>query len=141
MADQRYSGVLLVLENGRLLLQRRDDKPHIVNPGRVTLFGGLAEVGETPRDCAIRELREELELVVQEYQLNSLGSIVKAENDGISTECSLFALDMPRDTAIVQHEGVGLYVAEAADAIINNEVSEVALVAIRQLCHQRGKLL
>ena len=47
-----YSGVLLVAEDGELILQIRDDKPDITNPGRVSLFGGTAKGGETPRTAA-----------------------------------------------------------------------------------------
>ena len=43
-----YAGVILVDPDGRIALQERDDRPDVVNPGRVTTFGGLAERAETP---------------------------------------------------------------------------------------------
>lgn len=39
---------------------RRDDKPGIPFPGRWDLPGGGREGSESPADCALRELREEL---------------------------------------------------------------------------------
>jgi 8-oxo-dGTP diphosphatase len=45
---------------GRLLLQLRDDKPGILFPGMIGLFGGHREGDETFLECAIRELEEEL---------------------------------------------------------------------------------
>jgi 8-oxo-dGTP diphosphatase len=51
---------LIVDSHGRLLLQHRDDKPGIANPGRWGSFGGEIEPYETPYDGLLRELQEEL---------------------------------------------------------------------------------
>lgn len=51
---------LLVDAGGRLLLQLRDDKPDIRNPGLWGSFGGRLEPYETPEDGFVRELEEEL---------------------------------------------------------------------------------
>ena len=45
-----------------LLACLRDDVPHIPFPGHWDLPGGGAEPGETPVDCALRELAEEFGL-------------------------------------------------------------------------------
>jgi 8-oxo-dGTP pyrophosphatase MutT (NUDIX family) len=52
-------GVLAVDEQGRLLLQRRRDT------GQWALPMGKMELGETPRQCAIRETREETGVLVR----------------------------------------------------------------------------
>ena len=54
--------VLLVKKNGCIILQLRDDKPEITNPGFVSSFGGKIEYGETPQKAALREIREETNL-------------------------------------------------------------------------------
>ena len=51
---------LLVDARGRFLLQLRDDKPDIENPGRWGSFGGQAESRETPEEGFQREMEEEL---------------------------------------------------------------------------------
>jgi 8-oxo-dGTP pyrophosphatase MutT (NUDIX family) len=56
---------LIVDAEGRFLLQHRDDKPDIVNPGLWGSFGGRVEPHETdqpetPYDGFLRELQEEL---------------------------------------------------------------------------------
>lgn len=55
-------GVILYTDDGRVLLQQRDDKPGLPYPGYWTLFGGAIEEGETPDEAIARELWEELEL-------------------------------------------------------------------------------
>jgi 8-oxo-dGTP pyrophosphatase MutT (NUDIX family) len=51
---------LLVDARGRLLLQRRDDIPNILQPGKLCLFGGHREGKETFLECAVREIEEEV---------------------------------------------------------------------------------
>jgi 8-oxo-dGTP pyrophosphatase MutT (NUDIX family) len=54
---------LLILEDGRYLLQERDLRHGIWYPGHWGLFGGGAEPGESSTEALLRELNEELELV------------------------------------------------------------------------------
>jgi 8-oxo-dGTP pyrophosphatase MutT (NUDIX family) len=58
----RAAVALIVLEDGRYLLQLRDQKPGIFFPGHWGLFGGAIEPGETPEQAVRREIKEELEL-------------------------------------------------------------------------------
>ncbi len=60
-----YRGALVIPEalDGRVLLQMRDDVPHIAAPGKWGLFGGGIEDGETPHVAVVRELEEETGLV------------------------------------------------------------------------------
>lgn len=48
----------------RLVVYRRDDKPSIPWPGLWDLPGGGREGGETPVQCALREVEEEFGLVL-----------------------------------------------------------------------------
>jgi 8-oxo-dGTP pyrophosphatase MutT (NUDIX family) len=56
---------LIILEDGRYLLQLRDQKPDIFFPGHWGLFGGAVDEGEEPLAALYRELEEELHLKVQ----------------------------------------------------------------------------
>jgi len=66
--------ILVTDVKGQLYLQKRDDNA-IKNAGLISFFGGAVEQGETPKQAAERELKEELSLdvplhLVGEYKLH-----------------------------------------------------------------------
>ncbi|MGH7487311.1 MAG: NUDIX domain-containing protein, partial [bacterium] len=63
------AAAILVLEDGRYLMQLRDDIPEIWYPGHWGLFGGSVDPGESEWDALRRELHEELELEMSAAQL------------------------------------------------------------------------
>lgn len=58
---------LILVEGDGYLMQLRDSRPDIWYPGHWGLFGGGVEPGEDPVEALARELKEELELELQEY--------------------------------------------------------------------------
>jgi len=52
---------IITVEDGRYLMQRRDDIPHIFYPGHWGCFGGAVSPGENNESALLRELQEELE--------------------------------------------------------------------------------
>lgn len=58
--DAITATALIVDRDGRFLLQHRDDKPDIYNPGLWGSFGGGIDPYEAPADGLLRELQEEL---------------------------------------------------------------------------------
>lgn len=60
---------LLFDGNNKLLIYLRDDKPEISFPGYWDLFGGRVEPGETPEQALVRELKEELNIDIQQFEL------------------------------------------------------------------------
>ena len=64
--SQEVTCVAAILRNpqGRILLQRRDEKLDVPFAGYWTLPGGKVEDGETPEDAIEREVLEEIELEV-----------------------------------------------------------------------------
>jgi 8-oxo-dGTP diphosphatase len=61
---REFACAILVDTFGRLLLQRRDDVPGILFPGRIGLFGGHREGNETFLECVVREIHEEISYYV-----------------------------------------------------------------------------
>lgn len=58
---------IIVLDDGRYLMQLRDDKPGIFYPNHWGLFGGAVDEGEGPEEALRRELREELDLELASF--------------------------------------------------------------------------
>jgi 8-oxo-dGTP pyrophosphatase MutT (NUDIX family) len=85
------SSVLAVLlANGRYVMQLRDDRPGISDPGVWALFGGRIEPGETPRAALVREIQEELGV-----HLSDCGFIerLKCDIDGPAVRRSYWAFE------------------------------------------------
>ena len=51
---------MLISTDGRLILQIRDNFPHISDPGKLGFFGGQREGNESFLDCVVREVHEEI---------------------------------------------------------------------------------
>lgn len=66
LAPKDAVAALIVLDDGRYLMQQRDDIEGIFYPGYWGLFGGALEDGETPETALAREVREELAFEVRE---------------------------------------------------------------------------
>lgn len=60
LAPKNAVAALIVLDDGRFLMQQRDDIQGIFYPGYWGLFGGAIEPGETAVEALVREVREEL---------------------------------------------------------------------------------
>lgn len=59
---------ILVLDDGRYVMQLRDAIPRIFYPDHWGCFGGAVNAGEAPLDALSRELNEELEIEVGQAQ-------------------------------------------------------------------------
>ena len=59
----------IILENdkGEILLYLRDNKPEIPFPDYWDLIGGHVEEGETPEEALVREVKEELDIDLKDY--------------------------------------------------------------------------
>ena len=63
------TNIILLNEENKILLHLRDNKPTIMYPNRWVLPGGYVEEGETPMQCIIREIAEELGVELKEVFL------------------------------------------------------------------------
>ena len=74
-----------IVERERILLI---EKKRGLGAGKVNAPGGRLEPGESPRDCAIRECREELHITPLEPQW--AGELSFQFTDGYSLHCTVF---------------------------------------------------
>ncbi|MBI5358707.1 NUDIX domain-containing protein [Candidatus Amesbacteria bacterium] len=63
--------LLVFDEKNRVLLQLRDQKPNILNPGVWAFPGGTSKSGETVEQASRREIKEETGLVIHKVNLIS----------------------------------------------------------------------
>ena len=65
---KKIAAIIFENENGEILLYLRDNKPGIPFPQHWDLIGGHVEVGETPEEALVREVKEELDIELKEYE-------------------------------------------------------------------------
>jgi len=61
--------IFLMLPNGQIGAQLRDNIPGIASQGMVSTFGGGVDIGESPKQAALREMEEETCLTTNFYKM------------------------------------------------------------------------
>ena len=123
---------LLVADDGRYLMQLRDDLPQIFYPGHWGCFGGAVDPGEPPEQALRRELREEIEFSVNEateftrfdFDLRGLG---QKKVYRIFYEVPISATAVSR---IVLHEGAAYKLFSGAEILQQKQVTPYDAFAI-----------
>lgn len=116
--------VLLVKKNGCIILQLRDDKPEITNPGFVSSFGGKIEYGETPQKAALREIREETNLRPRLTELVYFGKYRKNKDvHGEDWDVYYFLLNDVEDRGLEVYEGRGYVVLDGKSSMGNYKLT------------------
>jgi 8-oxo-dGTP diphosphatase len=113
----RTANVILHTSNGQLILQQRDDKPGISNPGEITAFGGSCGPQEEPLQAAKREMQEELGLNLQDSELEFWKIYRKTmDKHGEDAEVNLFILERPLNPEeLTVYEGQGYCLVAPGD--------------------------
>jgi 8-oxo-dGTP diphosphatase len=114
---------LIVDGEGRFLLQHRDDKPGISNPGMWGSFGGELEPYETPEESFLREMQEELSWQPRRVELYGAFPLRREGEPLLLVYVFTAVLDVPR-SSLVLGEGQG-FDAFAPDALPERTVPEL----------------
>jgi 8-oxo-dGTP pyrophosphatase MutT (NUDIX family) len=95
---EHYSVVLLKERgSGNFLVQRRGKGDGVVYPGRLGLFGGRQEPGESAENCALREIEEEAGLQLDPANISLLARLLAHDEFGnLSFGHIFFAEDLDR---------------------------------------------
>ena len=64
--------IIFINDRNQILLLLRDDIPSIPYPNMWDIPGGHVEDDETPEDCIVREMKEEMDLDIGGFQLFSV---------------------------------------------------------------------
>lgn len=85
----KIAAAVITDDSGRLLLVRKRGTPYFMQPG------GKMEPGEEPQATLVRELMEELNLVISPEDLTPLGMFTElaANEPGFELQASMFILD------------------------------------------------
>ena len=126
---------ILLDVSGRFLLQQRDDIPGIVHPGKIGLFGGHREAGETYIQCVVREIHEEISHFVPAAAFTYLTGYDGAdpEVEGGTVHAEFFLARELQSELLIITEG-SLLIIESDDlATIEPKLTPTARFALRAL--------
>lgn len=112
MPDIHVSAAVIVDDDGRVLVVRKHGTTRFMQPG------GKPESGETPSQTLIRELHEELGLILDEGDLEPLGTFVSeaANEPGHRVVADAFAVSIAAAQVTAQAELAELRWITPADA-------------------------
>jgi 8-oxo-dGTP diphosphatase len=132
-APHRAIAAAVVIDtSGDLLLQLRDDKPDIIYPGGIGLFGGHCEGDESALDCVVRELAEELTFDIAPERFVPLAHREgeDSERKGGTFRGDFFVVrDIPRDKIVVT-EGTLFVIAPGEISRIEHRLTPTAKFAL-----------
>ena len=98
-----YAGIIIQREDKKILFQLRDNKPDIPNPNKWGIFGGGIEKNETPKQAAIRELKEELGLSISSKDLKLIAKV-----NLLFKRYFIFKLRINSNKKLIQKEGASM---------------------------------
>ncbi len=133
---------ILIDTRGRFLLQQRDDVPGILQPGKVGLFGGHLEDGETYLQCVVREIQEEIGYHVSPDRFEHLASYdgTEIDADGGTVRGEFFIVrDVPADALRVT-EGSLLIVEPDKLATVDHNFAPSTRFAVQALFDSKPRI-
>jgi len=106
LASYKAALVLLKDHHGRVLLQFRDNFPHVKSGGKWGCFGGEIEAGETAHDAVVRETAEEIGVAIPAEAFRPFVRILSTTQEG--HQHYVFICEQPVAPAeITLEEGAG----------------------------------
>ena len=119
-------------DDGRYLMQRRDDIPEIPYPDYWGLFGGSIDPGETPGEALIRELQEELEFRPREttYFTRFEFDLAPMGLRQCYREFHVVPITDRELASVVQHEGAGMRLFSAPEILSHGKVTPYDVYAL-----------
>jgi 8-oxo-dGTP pyrophosphatase MutT (NUDIX family) len=89
----KASLALITNSSGQLLLNLRDDNPKIAHPNVWAFIGGVCEEGENDYDALVREVREEIELEIE----NALPLLRLIDTEGSFNLLTVYHVEMKKN--------------------------------------------
>jgi FMN phosphatase YigB (HAD superfamily)/8-oxo-dGTP pyrophosphatase MutT (NUDIX family) len=127
--SKKYAGCLLITNDGKLILQKREYVKNISNLELINTFGGVVESGELYIDCIIRELNEKLNLELLDNDLSVLVELAKP-GSGEWTRCLFYVTFGIDINNISIKEGVAIELLDLKCALNNPNLTPVCRVVV-----------
>ncbi len=128
-AEWHGTGILIKTKSGKYLFQERDMNASR-HPGMFTPFGGGRENRESPLLCAIREIKEEIDIELSVAKIQFVGDFGSRNNPGKFHKV-FYAEDIDVNTITV-HEGKGAVELTYEEALAHPKVTEFTKNALRK---------
>lgn len=110
------ASVILLNFDGKFILQKRDNKQGIRNPGMITTWGGAVEAGENFLQAAVREIHEETNLKPDESSFEFFGNYPRDYRiDGAQVVNHVFLIKGVNEKNLQVFEGQGYEVIDPSD--------------------------
>jgi mutator protein MutT len=119
--SKKYASIIFYNSNGEVLLHLRDEKAPI-NPNKWGLLGGHIDEGETAEETIIREMKEEIEV-----DLENLKKIEVFYLDDYNIEMHLFVAPLSIEVDEINlHEGKEIKFFDVNKALVELDLSQFA---------------
>lgn len=137
---QQIKGSACIIDAGdRYILQVRDNKDGIKQPGKISLWGGRMEVvdGGDYQKTMLRELAEELGLLQDEIRLTSLLNLdyetIDLDGKNLRSTSKIYIAHIPEDRFLHVYEGEGIFVVEKGFVLSDLNTSNFGIGVIETL--------
>lgn len=131
---------LLITDEGKVILQQRDNNPGIVNPGLISIFGGTIKIGDSLEQGLRRELLEELELDIELLTVKKLDTFMKTkELDGLDWEINVYIVNDIKPEKLKVHEGVGFVCDYAEELLKLDKLTRITRLALQSYIESKTK--
>ncbi len=128
------ASIVLISKSGLLILQLRDEKADIRNPGMISAWGGAVEGDETPLQAAKRETHEETNLRPSEDDFEYFAKYPRDhEIDGKQVINYVYLLREVDESKLKVYEGQGFELIHRGDFRPNPKYTELTIKLIADL--------
>jgi putative hydrolase of the HAD superfamily len=122
---------ILVTPRGKVILQQRESVPNILNPGKISMFGGTLKKNEKPKLGLKREIQEELMINIDNFPIKKLSQYRKTKAiDGIDYLIHVFVIKNIFVKNLKLCEGEGFIIGTVEKLLDNKKLTRITRLAL-----------
>lgn len=133
---ESVSSILISTED-EFILQLRDNKPDIAQPGMISFFGGGVEDGEEPQDAIVREIEEELSIQLDKNDFSFLDSVIRTSSrSGNKHRAHLFVARGIKKEDLVLGEGEAIVFVKCDESLASLRLTDATREVLEKFKEQ-----